>query len=56
MCVRVHWITGKPGPSSLVTSARPYCEIQFFPQGLVMSFYGLAGSLLSTYLWQGLNV
>lgn len=28
-------------------------EIKFFPQGLVMSFYGVAGSLLATYLWQG---
>ncbi len=26
-------------------------EIKFFPQGLVMSFYGVAGALLSTYLW-----
>ena len=26
-------------------------EIKFFPQGLVMSFYGVAGSLLATYLW-----
>ena len=28
-------------------------DIKFFPQGLVMSFYGVAGSLLATYLWQG---
>ncbi|CEF98447.1 Photosystem I Ycf4, assembly [Ostreococcus tauri] len=26
-------------------------EIKFFPQGLVMSFYGVAGALLATYLW-----
>lgn len=26
-------------------------DIIFFPQGLVMSFYGIAGLLLSIYLW-----
>lgn len=26
-------------------------DIKFFPQGLVMSFYGTAGALLATYLW-----
>lgn len=26
-------------------------EISFFPQGLVMGFYGIAGLLLSLYLW-----
>jgi len=26
-------------------------DILFFPQGLVMSFYGVAGILLSIYLW-----
>nr|YP_009254418.1 photosystem I assembly protein ycf4 [Verdigellas peltata]CZF96671.1 photosystem I assembly protein ycf4 [Verdigellas peltata] len=26
-------------------------QIQFFPQGLLLLFYGLAGSLLSLYLW-----
>jgi hypothetical protein len=30
-------------------------EIQFFPQGLVMSFYGIAGLLLATYLWLTIN-
>ncbi|EEH53887.1 photosystem I assembly protein ycf4 [Micromonas pusilla CCMP1545] len=30
-------------------------EIKFFPQGLVMSFYGVAGSLLATYLWLTIN-
>ena len=30
-------------------------EINFFPQGLVMSFYGVAGSLLATYLWLTIN-
>jgi hypothetical protein len=26
-------------------------ELQFFPQGLVMCFYGVAGLLLALYLW-----
>ena len=30
-------------------------EIKFFPQGLVMSFYGVAGTLLATYLWLTIN-
>jgi len=30
-------------------------EIKFFPQGLVMSFYGVAASLLATYLWLTIN-
>ncbi len=25
--------------------------LQFFPQGVALSFYGVAGSLLATYLW-----
>ena len=25
--------------------------IQFFPQGVALTFYGVAGSLLATYLW-----
>ena len=30
-------------------------DIEFFPQGLVMSFYGIAGLLLATYLWLTIN-
>ena len=30
-------------------------DIKFFPQGLVMSFYGVAGTLLATYLWLTIN-
>ncbi len=26
-------------------------ELQFVPQGIALSFYGVAGSLLATYLW-----
>lgn len=26
-------------------------EIQFIPQGIALSFYGVAGTLLATYLW-----
>ena len=26
-------------------------NIQFFPQGIALTFYGIAGSLLATYLW-----
>lgn len=29
----------------------PYHQIQFFPQGVVMSFYGIAGLFISSYLW-----
>nr|AWH05891.1 photosystem I assembly protein ycf4 [Asclepias engelmanniana] len=29
----------------------PSQEIIFFPQGLVMSFYGIAGLFISSYLW-----
>nr|QHH24106.1 photosystem I assembly protein Ycf4 [Umbilicus rupestris] len=29
----------------------PYQQISFFPQGLVMSFYGIAGLFISSYLW-----
>nr|WRK68953.1 photosystem I assembly protein Ycf4 [Oenothera drummondii] len=32
---------------SLVSSQ----QIHFFPQGLVMSFYGIAGLFISSYLW-----
>uniref|UniRef100_A0A5P8FX92 Photosystem I assembly protein Ycf4 n=2 Tax=Valeriana TaxID=19952 RepID=A0A5P8FX92_VALOF len=33
------------------TSLVPSQEIFFFPQGLVMSFYGIAGLFISSYLW-----
>nr|YP_009516511.1 photosystem I assembly protein Ycf4 [Malania oleifera]AYE40909.1 photosystem I assembly protein Ycf4 [Malania oleifera]QEI59649.1 photosystem I assembly protein ycf4 [Malania oleifera]UYG49701.1 photosystem I assembly protein Ycf4 [Malania oleifera] len=29
----------------------PYQQIIFFPQGIVMSFYGIAGLFISSYLW-----
>nr|WRY69582.1 photosystem I assembly protein Ycf4 [Breynia disticha] len=29
----------------------PFQQIIFFPQGLVMSFYGIAGLFISSYLW-----
>lgn len=29
----------------------PYQQITFFPQGIVMSFYGIAGLFISFYLW-----
>nr|YP_010927789.1 photosystem I assembly factor II [Cuphea arenarioides]WKK46837.1 photosystem I assembly factor II [Cuphea arenarioides] len=29
----------------------PSQEIHFFPQGIVMSFYGIAGLFISSYLW-----
>nr|WRY69665.1 photosystem I assembly protein Ycf4 [Phyllanthus fluitans] len=29
----------------------PFQQINFFPQGLVMSFYGIAGLFISSYLW-----
>lgn len=40
--------------SKLQTNLLPfinYQDIQFFPQGLVMSFYGVIALLLSLYLW-----
>nr|YP_009705217.1 photosystem I assembly protein Ycf4 [Patrinia scabra]QFQ34502.1 photosystem I assembly protein Ycf4 [Patrinia scabra] len=33
------------------TSLFPSQQIVFFPQGLVMSFYGIAGLFISSYLW-----
>ena len=36
------------------TSVLPFVQFQtitFFPQGLVMSFYGVLGVLFSSYLW-----
>nr|YP_009449901.1 photosystem I assembly protein ycf4 [Burmannia coelestis]ANK36098.1 photosystem I assembly protein ycf4 [Burmannia coelestis] len=32
-------------------SVFPYHQILFFPQGIVMSFYGIAGLFISSYLW-----
>ncbi|KAJ1680863.1 hypothetical protein LUZ63_023918 [Rhynchospora breviuscula] len=32
-------------------SVFPSQEILFFPQGIVMSFYGIAGLFMSSYLW-----
>nr|YP_009433324.1 photosystem I assembly protein ycf4 [Zostera marina]YP_010205204.1 photosystem I assembly protein ycf4 [Chorda filum]ATD85233.1 photosystem I assembly protein ycf4 [Zostera marina]UAV85772.1 photosystem I assembly protein ycf4 [Chorda filum] len=32
-------------------SVFPYEQIVFFPQGIVMSFYGIAGLFISSYLW-----
>lgn len=29
----------------------PYEQIPFFPQGIVLSFYGIAGLFISCYLW-----
>nr|WAJ53491.1 photosystem I assembly protein Ycf4 [Philotheca nodiflora subsp. lasiocalyx] len=29
----------------------PSQQIKFFPQGIVMSFYGIAGLFISSYLW-----
>nr|YP_010974965.1 photosystem I assembly protein Ycf4 [Amyema miquelii]WNR57737.1 photosystem I assembly protein Ycf4 [Amyema miquelii]WNR57799.1 photosystem I assembly protein Ycf4 [Amyema miquelii]WNR57861.1 photosystem I assembly protein Ycf4 [Amyema miquelii] len=29
----------------------PYQQILFFPQGIVVSFYGIAGLFISSYLW-----
>ncbi|MBJ6911718.1 hypothetical protein JG661_20855, partial [Vibrio cholerae] len=29
----------------------PSQQIIFFPQGIVMSFYGIAGLFISSYLW-----
>nr|YP_010850224.1 photosystem I assembly factor II [Lobelia zeylanica]WGH11708.1 photosystem I assembly factor II [Lobelia zeylanica] len=29
----------------------PFQQIVFFPQGIVMSFYGIAGLFLGSYLW-----
>ncbi len=40
--------------SKLQTNLLPfinYQDIQFFPQGLVMSFYGIIALILSLYLW-----
>lgn len=40
--------------SKLQTNLLPfinYQDIQFFPQGLVMSFYGIIALVLSLYLW-----
>lgn len=58
------WATAITGGASgfLVTGLSSYLErnlifflnaddVQFFPQGLVLSFYGTAGLLLATYLW-----
>ena len=55
---------GPPPPSTgfLITGLSAYfhhnllffldaSDIKFFPQGLVMSFYGVAGAMLATYLW-----
>nr|YP_010601550.1 hypothetical protein PN031_pgp054 [Eremogone brevipetala]YP_011014149.1 photosystem I assembly protein Ycf4 [Arenaria roborowskii]YP_011014313.1 photosystem I assembly protein Ycf4 [Eremogone kansuensis]WAM61126.1 hypothetical protein [Eremogone brevipetala]WQA10554.1 photosystem I assembly protein Ycf4 [Arenaria roborowskii]WQA10718.1 photosystem I assembly protein Ycf4 [Eremogone kansuensis] len=36
---------------SNLISLFPPQEIIFFPQGLVMSFYGIAGLFISSYLW-----
>ncbi|KAL0925518.1 hypothetical protein M5K25_003861 [Dendrobium thyrsiflorum] len=32
-------------------SVFPSQQILFFPQGIVMSFYGIAGLFISSYLW-----
>nr|QGQ56244.1 photosystem I assembly protein Ycf4 [Cansjera rheedei] len=32
-------------------SSFPYQQIIFFPQGIVMAFYGIAGLFISSYLW-----
>nr|ARC97283.1 photosystem I assembly protein Ycf4 [Alchemilla pectinata] len=32
-------------------SLLPSQQINFFPQGIVMSFYGIAGLFISSYLW-----
>nr|YP_010276406.1 photosystem I assembly factor II [Cryptocoryne elliptica]UHY39528.1 photosystem I assembly factor II [Cryptocoryne elliptica] len=32
-------------------SVFPYQKISFFPQGIVMSFYGIASLFISSYLW-----
>lgn len=34
-----------------ILSVFPDQQIVFFPQGIVMSFYGIAGLFISTYLW-----
>jgi len=34
-----------------IISILPSQEILFFPQGVVMSFYGIAGLFISSYLW-----
>nr|YP_009557011.1 photosystem I assembly protein Ycf4 [Trigastrotheca stricta]QBC70726.1 photosystem I assembly protein Ycf4 [Trigastrotheca stricta] len=39
------------GSSSNLISLLPPQQIIFFPQGIVMSFYGIAGLFISSYLW-----
>nr|YP_009433810.1 photosystem I assembly protein Ycf4 [Hypolytrum nemorum]ANP26024.1 photosystem I assembly protein Ycf4 [Hypolytrum nemorum] len=34
-----------------IISVFPSQQILFFPQGIVMSFYGIAGLFMSSYLW-----
>ena len=34
-----------------ILSVFPSEQILFFPQGLIMSFYGIAGLFMSSYLW-----
>src|SRR3954463_10302641 len=34
-----------------IISILPSQQILFFPQGIVMSFYGIAGLFISSYLW-----
>nr|YP_010233656.1 photosystem I assembly protein Ycf4 [Juncus effusus]QSZ78324.1 photosystem I assembly protein Ycf4 [Juncus effusus] len=34
-----------------IISVFPSDQILFFPQGLIMSFYGIAGLFISSYLW-----
>uniref|UniRef100_UPI0030034392 photosystem I assembly protein Ycf4 n=1 Tax=Potentilla ancistrifolia TaxID=714487 RepID=UPI0030034392 len=33
----------------------PSQQINFFPQGIVMSFYGIAGLFISSYLWSTIS-
>ncbi|BBN70034.1 CemA-like proton extrusion protein-related protein, partial [Prunus dulcis] len=35
----------------LLVGTSSYLQIIFFPQGIVMSFYGIAGLFISSYLW-----
>ncbi|PIA43459.1 hypothetical protein AQUCO_01900094v1 [Aquilegia coerulea] len=35
----------------LLVGTSSYLAILFFPQGIVMSFYGIAGLFISSYLW-----
>nr|YP_010544637.1 photosystem I assembly protein Ycf4 [Littorella uniflora]QWL15623.1 photosystem I assembly protein Ycf4 [Littorella uniflora]UYG22635.1 photosystem I assembly protein Ycf4 [Littorella uniflora] len=37
--------------SYLAKNLLSYEQINFFPQGIVMSFYGIAGFFVSSYLW-----